>query len=72
MSYDLAMTPEPESYGLTPEARARIRKLLDEVKTSQEGWEARAQERERLRIKSHVALERLHRANVALRAALPR
>ncbi|MGA9316054.1 MAG: hypothetical protein WBV77_15665 [Solirubrobacteraceae bacterium] len=65
------MTPEPDSYGLTPEARARIRKLLNEVKASQEGWEARAQERERMKIKSEMALERLHRANVALRAALP-
>jgi hypothetical protein len=51
-------------------AAARIDVLLDDVFARLERMKARDPERERLKIESHVALARLHRANVALREAL--
>jgi hypothetical protein len=68
MSYDTTMT------SMTPDDRDRLDRALarlDELQGTKAERDARAQERERLKIQSHIALERLHRANAALREALP-
>lgn len=60
---------------MTADEIARDEALIDAFLENGRSWkqksEARAEERLRLKIKSKLALERLHRANVALREALP-
>jgi hypothetical protein len=58
------MTPE--------ETRAYVLEIADKLPVWKAEAAASKAERERLKLESHLALERLHRANVALRAALPR
>jgi phage shock protein A len=50
---------------------ADMRSKLAEVRAGLDQLKAREPERLRRRIKSEMALEQLHRANIALRDALP-
>lgn len=63
------MAAQSEAHWLTAEAEARIRGHLDRLHAYKREWEAREPERQRLKIESHRAVERLHRAVVALKAA---
>ena len=60
---------------MTPDERARaradIQTKLDGISARLERRKARDAERERLKIQSHLASERLHQAVQALRAATP-
>jgi hypothetical protein len=47
------------------------RSLLDSFWESMREWDAKADERHRLKVKSDLAIERLHRAVADLVAALP-
>jgi hypothetical protein len=61
---------------MTADERARtladIHASLTNIRARQERIKAKEPERIRLKIETRMAIERLHRANVALRAALPR
>jgi hypothetical protein len=58
---------------MTPdETEAYILKIADNFRVWKAEEAASKAKRRRLKLESHLALERLHRANVALRAALPR
>jgi len=54
---------------MTPAEDARIQAILDDIRARLEQYDAREPERIRLKIKSHVAAERLHRAAIAVREA---
>ncbi|GEM_PF-4766657 len=56
---------------MTPAEDARIQAILDDIRARLEQYDAREPERIRLKIKSHVAAERLHRAAIAVREAQP-
>jgi hypothetical protein len=56
---------------MTPEAEAYIRKTLDGIYARLAEWDAEEPKRQRLKLESHLALERLHRAVAALKAARP-
>jgi hypothetical protein len=54
---------------MTPEIEAYILKIVDNVHASKAEWDAEEPKRQRLKLESHLALERLHRAVEALKAA---
>jgi hypothetical protein len=56
---------------MTPETRAYILKIVDNVHAWKAERDAEEPERQRLKLESHLAVERLHRAVVALKAARP-
>jgi hypothetical protein len=60
---------------MTPDEIARDEAILDGFLENMTSWEqkskARAEQSLRLKIKSHIALERMRQANEALREALP-
>jgi hypothetical protein len=56
---------------MTPETRAYVLELADKLPVWRAEDAASEAERERLKLKSHLALERLHRAVEALKAARP-
>jgi hypothetical protein len=53
------------------ETRAYVLKIVDNVHAWKAEEDAREPERQRLKLESHLALERLHRAVEALKAARP-
>jgi hypothetical protein len=57
---------------MTPDQNPRLQAKLKDIQARLAEWDAEEPKRIRLKVESEVALERLHRANVALRAALPR
>jgi hypothetical protein len=57
---------------MTPDQNARLQAKLSDIRARLAEYDAREPERIRQRRKTELALEQLHRANVALRAALPR
>lgn len=61
------MTPDERA-----RAEARIDMLLDKLQAAQERSEAKAEDRLRQKIKTHLAVEQLHQANATLREALSR
>jgi hypothetical protein len=61
------MTPDEYADEFT-----RMRAKLNHIRARIAEYDAREPERIRQQLKTELALERLHRANVALRAALPR
>ena len=56
---------------MTPETRAYVLELADKLPVWRAEAAASKAERERLKLESHLALERLHRAVEALKAAYP-
>jgi hypothetical protein len=56
---------------MDPDVIAEMRSKMAEVRARLEELKAREPERLRLKIESELALERLHRANIALREAVP-
>jgi len=56
---------------MTPETRAYVLKIVDNFRAWKAEEDADKVERERLKLESHLALERLHRAVEALKAARP-
>ncbi len=65
------MTAQDEIPRLAPEVEARIRKILDNIHAWKAERDAEEPERQRLKLESHLALERLHRAVAALKTARP-
>jgi hypothetical protein len=57
---------------MTPETEAYILKIVHNVHAWKAEEDAKEPERQRLKLETRMAIERLHRANVALRAALSR
>jgi hypothetical protein len=54
---------------MTPETEAYILKIVDNVHAWKAKWDAEEPKRQRLKLESHLALDRLHRAVEALKAA---
>jgi hypothetical protein len=50
---------------------AKVRAIVDDIAAWKKQWDAEEPKRLRRRIKIELALERQHKANKALRAALP-
>jgi len=56
---------------MTPETRAYVLEIADNFRAWKAEEDASEAERQRLKLESHLALERLHRAVAALKAARP-
>jgi hypothetical protein len=56
---------------MTPETRAYVLKIVDNVRAWKAEEDAKEPERLRLKLESHLALERLHQAVAALKATQP-